>query len=71
MKRECMTPACRNMRAESITGAGRGLCLVCYSKAKELVANGTTTWEYLAKNGMTESGVVDDPFTRAFNKTKE
>ncbi len=70
MSVECMTPGCRMRRAE-LAGSGRGLCLTCYSKAKKLVASGQTTWEYLEKVGLTEKGTVGDPFTEAFNKTKE
>lgn len=47
----------------------RGLCLVCYSKAKKKVEAGETTWEKLVELGLCDD--VDDPFGDAYKKTTE
>lgn len=46
-------------------GAQRGLCLICYGKAKKKVEAGEVTWEELVEMGLCEG--VADPFDEAFN----
>lgn len=47
--------------------AMRGLCLVCYGKAKKKVESGETTWEQLEHLGLCkqESNPFDDAYNRA------
>ncbi len=67
----CLTPKCTRTQAPAIK---TGQCMVCYSKAKKLVDNGTTTWDALATMGLVNRDLanVNDPFTEAFNaKSKQ
>lgn len=66
---KCLAKNCQRTASSSM---GRGLCLVCYSKAKKMVAAGTTTWTELVSLGLAKPGVeeADDPFTQAFNEAK-
>ena len=66
---KCLTPNCTRVSAPSLE---RGLCLLCYSKAKKLVAAGTTTWSELVRMGLANPTSKEsiDPFTAAFNKSK-
>lgn len=59
---KCMIPTCGRMQASG----RRGLCLVCYSKAKKKVEAKETTWENLADMGLCESDT--DPFDDAYNR---
>lgn len=75
MSDKCMTPNCS--RFASLIER-RGLCLVCFSRAKKLVESGATSWNKLAEMDLvrkspTESTVEErqDPFTEAFNKAKD
>lgn len=49
--------------------AFRGLCLVCYGKAKKKVESGDTTWEKLEAMGLCKSN--KDPFDDAYSKAME
>lgn len=55
----CMRPA----------GQYRGLCLICYSKAKKKVAAGEVTWEKLEELGLAVSDA--DPFDDAYTRAME
>lgn len=62
----CMIKKC--IRKAAIGDASyRGLCLVCYGKAKAKVSSGETTWERLAEMGLCkhESNPFDDAYTKA------
>src|SRR5689334_1181048 len=48
----------------------RGLCLVCYSKAKRAVETGTTTWEELERLGLAGPSGDVDPFDEALKKAR-
>lgn len=63
----CITPNCKRFVAQSL---GRGLCMLCYSKAKKLVAGKTTTWKQLEEMGLALPD-ASDPFTQAFNEAKD
>lgn len=64
---KCVTKTCRRPRAIN----RRGLCLICYSKAKRLVEVGITTWDNLVMLRLVLP-YEDDLFTQAFNEaTKE
>ena len=53
-------------------GAQRGLCLVCYSKAKRAVESGKVTWDKLVSLGLAkDSGDGGDVFNEALNKALE
>lgn len=56
---------CRIKGCGSIA-AKRGLCLMCYSKAKKKVDAGVITWDKLAEVGLCEPD--HDPFDAAFNE---
>lgn len=64
---KCMVPECKRPQALAMN---RGLCMVCYSRAKKLVDTGKTTWDVLVDLQLALP--TDDPFTAAFkerNKT--
>lgn len=60
----CLTADCRLDRAAGC----KGLCMKCYSRAKKMVAGGSTTWDELAALGMVES--EKDAFETEFLKRK-
>ena len=62
----CLTPKCYHNAASP---AYRGLCLVCYGKAKKLVAEKKTTWEELEQMGLALP-TGGDPFADAFDSAK-
>ena len=64
----CFIKTC--LRLPSANPAHRGLCLVCFSKAKKKVESGDTTWDKLAEMGLCKSGGVD-PFDDAYSKAME
>lgn len=67
---KCLTPNCHYPQAPAL---GRGLCMRCYSKAKESVDAGSVTWDELVGLGMAlskEDGGLD-PFTIELNKRLE
>lgn len=70
MNSPCITPKCTRIQAPALK---TGQCMVCYSKAKKLVENGTTTWDELARMGLAKFDLanVNDPFTAAFNAAKK
>ena len=49
----------------------RGLCLVCYSRAKKLVDARATTWDEIVGMGLATVEQDADPFTEAYNRIKE
>ncbi len=63
MTKNCIIPACCRPASK------RGLCLVCYSKAKKRIelSNNNLTWEHLVEKGLAES--EQDPFDVAFEKS--
>ena len=67
---ECLTPGCARPAAASLK---RGLCLLCYSRAKKLVEDGTTTWDEIVELGLAlpNDGEGADPFTKAFDGAKK
>lgn len=69
MTPKCLTNAC--MRPAG-AATGRGLCMVCYSRAKKMVEAGTTTWREIVDLGLAMPNDVDgDPFTTQFNEAKK
>lgn len=46
----------------------RGLCLICYGKAKKAVAADQTTWQWLEEHGLALS--ADDAFNAALQEAK-
>lgn len=58
----CIRPAAAEMR---------GLCMLCYSKAKKKVESGEVTWDQLEDMGLCLPKVDVDPFTAAYNQAKE
>ena len=53
-------------------GAQRGLCLVCYSKAKKVVDSGKVTWDQLVGLGLAGDGDRGgDMFNEALKKALE
>ena len=60
----CMVPECRRSAAAN----RRGLCLVCYSRAKAKVASGETTWNEMVSLCLCEED--SEPFDKAFAERK-
>lgn len=58
----CLIKGCMRARTR------RGLCLVCYSKAKKKVEAGEATWDRLAEMGLCEHDA--DPFDAAYDEAK-
>lgn len=67
---KCLSKNCARPSAPALQ---RGLCLVCYSKAKTMVEAGTTTWAEIVALGLALQTDADggDPFTCAFNEAKK
>lgn len=65
MSKDCMIKGCKRTKAAD----KRGLCLVCYSKAKALVDEGGTTWEKLEALGLCKE--QHDPFGDAYTQAME
>lgn len=63
MNEVCMIPGCVRHTAHNC----RGLCLICYGKAKKKVTDGQTTWEKLVKLKLCkeETDPFDDAYARA------
>lgn len=59
---KCMIPRCHRLTAVG----RRGLCLVCFSRAKAKVEAGEVTWDELAKVGLCQA--EDDLFDAAFEE---
>lgn len=64
---KCLTEDCHRYM-QSTSNYARGLCMVCYGKAKKLVESGVTSWDQLEKLGLVNSAETTDPFTKAFNQ---
>lgn len=62
---KCMITGCFRAQAPG----KRGLCLICYSRAKKKVEAGETTWETLVKLGLCNG--TSDPFDDAYDKATE
>ena len=73
----------RSIVPESVSGKGciikacirpagqyRGLCLICYSKAKKKVTAGEVTWKRLEELGLAAPD-ISDPFDDAYSKATE
>lgn len=67
---KCMSTNCVRPAAPALQ---RGLCLICYSKAKKMVESGTTTWDEIVELGLAMpcDSVDGDPFARSFREAKE
>ena len=67
---KCLSSGCSR---PAVAIMQRGLCMVCYSKAKKMVEAGTTTWAEIVALGLAAGSDADgtDPFTRAFNEAKK
>ena len=63
----CLTKNC----ARSATAHSRGLCLVCYSRAKKAVADGKTTWDELVDLGLARGSDGDDVFLKGLKDARE
>ena len=62
--KQCMIAGCRRVSAK------RGLCLVCYSRAKVKVESGEVTWDKLVKLELC-GNTSGDPFDDAYNRAME
>jgi len=58
----CCIPNCQRI------GGKRGMCLVCYGKAKKKVEAGEVTWEKLEAAGLCKPDENADPFDDAYSK---
>jgi hypothetical protein len=69
MNENCLTKNCMRPAAVAMK---RGLCLICYSRAKKMVESGTTTWGQLVEMKLALPSDTEgaDPFTQAFNEAK-
>ena len=61
---DCIIPGCHRPQSSY-----RGLCMVCYSKARKYVELNHTTWEKLEAQGLALPAT--DPFTKAFDDAKK
>ena len=52
-------------------GVRRGMCLVCYGKAKAKVTAGEVTWEALTEMGLCREDACADPFDDAYSKAMD
>lgn len=60
---QCMTNGCFRQPAK------RGLCLVCYSRAKEKVEKNSVSWDHLVSLGLCEP--EEDLFEQAYKKATQ
>lgn len=67
----CFIKGCA--RPRTANASMRGLCLVCYGKAKKKVEAGETTWDKLAEMGLCEKDKdpFDDAYARALKGMEE
>lgn len=67
---KCLIKNCHYPQAPAL---GRGLCMRCYSKAKEMVTDGGVTWDELVGLGLalSKEDAGNDPFTVELNKKLE
>lgn len=67
---KCLTPHCQRLPAAA---TGRGLCLICYGKAKKYVERGDTTWGKLEQMGLAlaPEGEFDKAFKDALVREKD
>lgn len=63
----CLTKGCMRPVATALI---RGLCMLCYSTAKKMVDNGTTTWTELVTMGLALAQSNSDQFAAAFEEAK-
>ena len=63
--KKCIIVECQGQQ----TTYGRGLCVMCYSRAKKMVDVGKTSWDELERLGMIE-GKKSDPFTKQLEKKR-
>lgn len=65
----CMIKGCDKAAGADI-GKFRGLCLDCYSRAKQKVQLGEVTWDRLVKLGLClpESDPFEDAYSRALRE---
>ncbi len=66
--KKCLTPDCNRPSAPLVK---TGLCLICHSNAKKMVAAGLTTWEQIIALGLAlpEQG-VNDLFAQELQRRK-
>lgn len=60
MTKPCMIPKCQRLSAQGM----RGLCMMCYSRAKKRVDAGEVTWDKLAALNLCDA---KDPTIDAFD----
>lgn len=67
---KCVIVNCNNPSAPALK---RGLCMRCYSRAKNCVDQGAATWNELVHHGLALSidDAGGDPFTAALKIAKE
>ncbi len=65
---KCHRKGCDNEAAEALD---TGLCLMCQSTAKKMVADGKTTWQELASLDMIKTKDSKTEFEKEFDKVKE
>ena len=67
---KCLSKTCTRPSALALK---RGLCMICYSRAKKMVEAGVTTWREIIELGLALPSDTDggDPFTQAFNDAKK
>lgn len=64
----CLTKNCMRPAAAALK---RGLCMVCYHKAKKLVTAGKATWEEFVRLGLALPDESDNAFESAFEQAKK
>ena len=64
MMTKCLVEKCTRPAAAT----ARGLCLVCYSQAKKLVASDVTTWDKLEGMRLVTPKDGTDLFMEAYNR---
>ena len=64
---KCITATCNAQEAPALK---RGLCMLCYSRAKKLVSKGDTTWNEIVSLGLALPTDEEDPFMKGFIAAK-
>lgn len=62
---KCLTPKCTRTPTENL----KGLCMNCYSKAKQAVELGKTSWAELERLGLAAN--KKDPFDAALEQARQ
>ena len=66
IEKKCMIPECN--RPSAAIREMRGLCMVCYNRAKAKVATGDMTWEVLVELGLCLPNKTTSPFDDAYSR---